>query len=187
MIALSLVYRAVKKQRQPKRFSVVFPLPVRAPTGGLPLFRKEHMKKSTKLLGWREWIALPEIGIPLIKAKIDTGARTSCLHAFYVEPLRKNRKQYVRFGVHPLQRDRDQAIHCEAEIIDQRQVTDSGGHRELRFVIQTRLQLLHYDDAIEITLTNRDSMRFRMLLGRTAMAKASFCVDPSRSYLGGKP
>jgi hypothetical protein len=187
MIALSLVCRAVKKQRQPTRFSITLPLPVRAPTGDSPLFRKENMKKSKKLLGWREWVALPEIGIQRIKAKIDTGARTSCLHAFYVEPLRKNRKQYVRFGVHPLQRDRDQAIHCEAEIIDQRQVTDSGGHRELRFVIQTRLQLLHYDDAIEITLTNRDSMRFRMLLGRTAMAKASFYVDPSRSYLGGKP
>jgi hypothetical protein len=142
------------------------------------------MTKNLRMLGWREWVALPELGIDSIKAKVDTGARTSCLHAFYVDPLRRRGKSYVRFGVHPLQGDRSQVLHCEAEVADQRQVTDSGGHRELRYVIQTRLQLLDYDDAIELTLTNRDTMRFRMLLGRTAMAKAGFGVDPSRSYLG---
>jgi hypothetical protein len=142
------------------------------------------MKKKLRMLGWREWVALPELGIDSIKAKVDTGARTSCLHAFYVDPLRRRRKSYVRFGVHPLQGDRTQVLHCEAEVLDQRQVTDSGGHRELRYVIQTRLQLLDYDDPIELTLTNRDTMRFRMLLGRTAMADAGFGVDPSRSYLG---
>lgn len=142
------------------------------------------MKRNLRMLGWREWVALPELGIDSIKAKVDTGARTSCLHAFYVDPLRRRGKSYVRFGVHPLQNDRTQVLHCEAEVIDQRQVTDSGGHRELRYVIQTRLQLLDYDDPIELTLTNRDTMRFRMLLGRTAMADAGFGVDPSRSYLG---
>jgi hypothetical protein len=142
------------------------------------------MKEKLRMLGWREWVALPELGIDSIKAKVDTGARTSCLHAFYVDPLRRRRRSYVRFGVHPLQGDRTQVLHCEAEVVDQRQVTDSGGHRELRYVIQTRLQLLDYDDPIELTLTNRDNMRFRMLLGRTAMAAAGFSVDPSRSYLG---
>jgi len=142
------------------------------------------MDKPLRMLGWREWVALPDLGIDTLKAKVDTGARTSCLHAFYVDPLRRRRKSFVRFGVHPLQGDRTQILHCEAEVVDQRQVTDSGGHRELRYVIQTRLQLLDYDDPIELTLTNRDNMRFRMLLGRTAMAAAGFTVDPSRSYLG---
>ena len=140
-------------------------------------------KKLT--LGWREWVSLPELGLPHIKAKIDTGARTSCLHAFYVERLRRSRKDWVRFGVHPLQLDNDRIIHCEAQIADQRQVSDSGGHRELRYVIETRLRLLEFDDTIELTLTNRDTMRFRMLLGRTAMTIGGFCVDPARSYLAG--
>ena len=142
---------------------------------------------NERVLGWREWLSLPDLGIPQIKAKVDTGARTSCLHAFYVDPIRRHGRDMVRFGVHPLQQDNDAVIHCEAEVLDQRQVSDSGGHRELRFVIQTRLQLLDFDDPVELTLTNRDSMRFRMLLGRTAMIAGDFVVDPSRSYLGGKP
>lgn len=145
------------------------------------------MVDEARLLGWREWLSLPELGIERIKAKVDSGARTSCLHAFYVEPYRAGGRTKVRFGVHPLQRNDDAVVHCRAEIIDQRQVTDSGGHRELRFVICTRLVLQDFDDTIELTLTNRDSMRFRMLLGRTAMSAGGFHIDPSASYLGGRP
>ena len=143
------------------------------------------MSTHPHMLGWREWITLPDLGITRIKAKVDTGARTSCLHAFYVDQFRANGHDHVRFGVHPLQKNDSEIVHCEARILDQRQVSDSGGHRELRFVISTRLVLLDFDDMIELTLTNRDSMRFRMLLGRTAMSAGDFCVNPKASYLAG--
>ena len=141
---------------------------------------------AQRVLGWREWLALPDLGISSIKAKIDTGARTSCLHAFYVDPFRRAGSAWVRFGVHPVQRDDDEVLHCQAQILDQRQVTDSGGHRELRFVIETRLALHDFDDLVELTLTNRDTMRFRMLLGRQAF-RDRFLVDAARSYRSGKP
>lgn len=141
---------------------------------------------TSHILGWREWLSLPELGIQSIKAKVDTGARTSCLHAFYVEPFRRDGRDQVRFSVHPLQKNDQFVVHCEADVLDQRQISDSGGHREERFVIRTRLVLLDFDDQIELTLTNRDSMQFRMLLGRTAMASGGFHVDPSASYRAGR-
>ncbi|ETX01386.1 MAG: ribosomal protein S6 modification protein, partial [Candidatus Entotheonella factor] len=123
--------------------------------------------------------------IPKIKAKIDTGARTSAVHAFVVEPFYSGKQLKVRFGVHPLQKRTDIELYCEANVIDRRLVSDSGGHRERRYVIRTPVQIGTYTWPIEITLTDRDTMRFRMLLGRSAMCQ-SIMVNPNASYLLGR-
>jgi len=140
---------------------------------------------SRLCVGWREWLALPDLGIDAIKAKIDTGARTSALHAFEVIPFRQDGRDLIRFRIHPIQRRMDIAFQCTAEVIDRRWVSDSGGHKELRYVIRTSVCLGPDTWAIEITLTDRDPMRFRMLLGRTAML-GRLLVDPEASYLFGR-
>ena len=142
-------------------------------------------KDKTIVLGWREWVRLPGLGLDAIKAKVDTGARTSALHAFEVREIDTGSVRQVEFKMHPNQRDRESVIICTADIIDERDVRDSGGHQEKRFVIETAMQLGPYEWPIEVTLTSRDDMLFRMLLGRTAL-KHRAIVDPSRSYLVGK-
>ena len=142
---------------------------------------------SQKLtVGWREWVQLPELGIAHIKAKVDTGARTSALHAFDIDTFEQNGCLWTKFQIHPWQQDNDTVLECIVPVSDQRMVSDSGGHREQRLVIVTPLHIGGYSWPIEITLTARDSMKFRMLLGRTAM-EGRLTVDPQESHLLGKP
>lgn len=140
---------------------------------------------ETNIIGWREWLALPTLGIDHIKAKVDTGAKTSALHAFYIIPFEKNGQPWVRFGVHPLQSNTHKVVDCEAPVKAMRNVTDSGGHTEVRYVIESKMVVNGNTYVIELTLTDRETMRFRMLLGRRALKKR-FVVDSSKSFvLGG--
>ncbi|GBF81027.1 ATP-dependent zinc protease family protein [Aphanothece sacrum] len=140
--------------------------------------------KNPKLLiiGWREWLDLPDLGIQEIKAKIDTGARSSALHAFHIEPFKQEGKDMVHFSVHPCQRDSHYTVATKAELIEWRQVRSSGGHAQVRPVIVTMVELGGQSWPIELTLTNRDVMGFRMLLGREAVRKR-FLVNPDQSFL----
>ncbi len=139
-------------------------------------------KTKDRLIGWREWLALPELGIERIKAKIDTGARTSALHAFDIRTEARGGREFAMFSVHPDQDNDSQVVRCEAPVIDRRAVKNSGGQIEERPVIQTSLRIGEHDIPIELTLTPRHQMRFRMLLGRHAVRRR-FLIDPGRSYL----
>ncbi len=136
-------------------------------------------------IGWVEWLSLPELNVDLIKAKIDTGARTSAIHTFKIETFEKDGIEWVRFWVHPNQDDSLNEVICECPLKDQRSVTNSGGNTENRYVIETMVKISNKNWPIEITLTNRDEMKFRMLLGRQAMQKIS--VIPSRQYIQKRP
>ena len=141
---------------------------------------------TSKILGWKEWLALPELGIPAVKVKVDTGAKTSALHAFKLEPFTKSGEDHIRFWFHPAQNRTDIELVCEAPIYDQRVVTDSGGHKENRYVIKTNASIAEKEWPIEITLTSREDMQFRMLLGRKAVVSGKFLVDASADYVTGK-
>ncbi|MGL4473301.1 MAG: ATP-dependent zinc protease family protein [Shewanella sp.] len=140
---------------------------------------------SLTVIGWREWVVLPHIAPQPIKMKVDTGAKTSCLHAFKVKPFSKNGQAWIRFWLHPNQDSMEEAV-CESPVFDRRYVTDSGGHKQLRYVIKTPLQIGTQEFDIEMTITNRDNMKFRMLLGRRALA-GRFMVDSQASFLTSAP
>lgn len=142
-------------------------------------------KPAKLLVGWQEWCSLPKLHLPAIKAKIDTGAKTSALHAWDVHPFRRHGLLYVHFIVHPLQRNTDLTVRCTAKVIDQRTVMSSGGHKQRRYVISTPVIVGNSLWEIEVTLTNRDTMAFRMLLGRDAL-KGHAIVDPQSSLHQGK-
>jgi hypothetical protein len=146
---------------------------------------KKKKPQPTAIIGWKEWIGLPDLGIPAVKAKIDTGARTSALHIFNLEEFIANGRRMVRFGIHPLQRRKDIQRFCEAPVLERRRVKDSGGHTEKRYVIRTTAVMGGTSWPIDITLTNRDPMLFRMLLGRTAVEN-KFLINPGRTYLTGR-
>lgn len=137
------------------------------------------------MIGWKEWIAIPQLHIPFIKTKIDTGARTSSLHAFDIKVSIERGQKRVHFKVHPVQGRNDIIVNCNADVVDYRYVTDSGGHKEKRFVIITPIVLDGIRWEVELTLANRETMSFRMLLGRSAMK--NMMIEPGHSFLLGKP
>lgn len=144
------------------------------------------MLQNKIILGSEEWCSFPELGIPTIKARVDSGAKTSALHAINIAPFKKDTQNWVKFDINPIQNNVKTVIHCEAPLVDKRIVKSSSGFREERYVIQTNLEIGNSNWVIEMTLTNRDSMGFRMLLGREAMS-GRVMVDPEQQYLLGQP
>lgn len=150
---------------------------------------KSGIRKANRtgliVIGWREWINLPDLGGAWIKAKVDTGARTSALHAWNIQTIEKNGQNTVTFDLHPLQRDMKHTLHCKAQLIDRREIRSSSGEAQDRYIIQTVARMGDFSWLIELSLTRRDEMGFRMLLGRTAM-RGRFVVNPGKSYMMGK-
>lgn len=138
------------------------------------------------IIGWREWVSLPDLGIKFIKAKIDTGARSSSLHAFDLEIYEQDQEQWARFKVNPVQRNEQWEIVSTAPVIDMRSIRSSSGQSEIRPVVKTNVVMMGQTFEIELTLTDRNQMGFRMLLGREAFRRR-FLIDPGKSYRGGVP
>ena len=141
-------------------------------------------KKNKTIIGAEEWCSLGKLGVPAILARIDSGAKTSSIHAFNIHPYKKDKVLWVSFEIHPLQEDRRTVIRCDAEVVDRREIKSSSGVSDKRYVIQTQLTLANQTWDIELTLSNRDSMGYRMLLGREAM-KDKMMIDPSESCMLG--
>ena len=147
---------------------------------------KTDNKPALPVIGWREWLSLPDLGVKAIKVKVDTGARSSSLHAVKQKIFERDGEKWVKFQINPLQDKTRDKVSAEAKIFDFRSVRSSNGVEEMRPVIKTHINLLGHTWPIEITLSNRDAMGFRMLLGRQAFRK-KFYVDAGRSFYGGKP
>jgi ribosomal protein S6--L-glutamate ligase len=144
------------------------------------------VKKTKKAIGWKEWFSLDCLALPAIKGKIDTGAKTSSLHAFNIESFYIEDVEYVSFEIHPLQKNKRLTRTCVARVVDRRMVSDSSGKKEKRFVIKSDLSVGDKKIRIEITLANRDSMAFKMLLGREAIKQLNLLVDISKAFALGR-
>ncbi len=138
------------------------------------------------VVGWREWVALPQADVPWVKAKVDTGARSSSIHAFDLEAYRRDGAEHVRFSIHPWQRSDDDHVELSLPVLDRREVRSSNGQVEQRYAVAMEVTLAGRTITTVMTLSNRDEMGFRMLIGREALERG-FLVDASRSYVGGKP
>lgn len=146
----------------------------------------KRKKKPLQTIGWREWVGFPELGVDAIKAKIDTGARTSTIHAWNIVEHESDDGPWVSFELHPVQRDNKTIVPCRAKVWDTREIRSSNGQIEHRVIIRTTLQLSENNWPIELSLTNRDAMGFRLLLGRAALRKR-VRIDPGRSFLIPRP
>lgn len=142
-------------------------------------------RKELKIIGWREWVSLTDLDIDMIKAKVDSGARTSSLHAFDIEIYKRGENKFVKFSIHPDQKSEKKEKECRSKILEFRKVKSSNGQVELRPVILTKVKLLDEVWEVEMTLTNRDEMGFRMLLGRESIRK-KFLIDTGKSFYGNK-
>ncbi len=142
-------------------------------------------KTGKQKIGWREWIGFPELGIDRIKAKIDTGARTSVIHAFRIKKIGDGDEAKVKFYLHPVQRKRKPELQCVAQIVDEREVRSSNGELEMRYVIVTPMRMGEDIWPVELTLSNRDQMGFRVLVGRSAI-RGRYMVDPGTSFVLGR-
>lgn len=141
---------------------------------------------SNTTAGWREWVSLPDAGVPWIKAKLDTGARSSAIHAFDIAEFERDGEEWVRFSIHPWQRSVEDAVETECRVVDRRHVRSSSGHTVERHVVHMDIEMMGHRVTAEMTLSRRDEMGFRMLIGREAL-RQGFLVDPARSYVGGRP
>lgn len=141
---------------------------------------------AAAVTGWREWVALPDLDVEWVKAKVDTGARSSALHAYDVTVVERDGAEHASFEIHPWQRSELDARRVELPVVDRRIVRSSTGHEEERLVVRTTVRIVGLDLDAELTLANRDEMGFRMLVGREAI-RGRMLVDPARSYLGPRP
>ncbi|MCW8915307.1 MAG: RimK/LysX family protein, partial [Magnetovibrio sp.] len=146
---------------------------------------EEIIQDKELVFGWQEWVELPGLGLPAVRAKVDTGAKSSSIHAFMIEPYGRSDKPRVRFGVHPIPERPEIVVYCSAELVGQREVTSSNGETELRYIIRTPMKIGGQEWPIEISLTNRESMQYRMLVGRTAL-RDNIIVDPNNSCVQGE-
>ncbi|QDT08076.1 ATP-dependent zinc protease [Stieleria marina] len=149
-------------------------------------FDEPSDERSMPIMGWREWISLPDLGVPRLKAKIDTGARSSSLHAFEIETFTRDDEVFVRFQVHPVQRNDEKTIACEAKVHDVRHIRSSSGQAQERFVILANVRWKNEVWPVELTLADRSEMGFRMLVGREAV-RGRVLINPGKSYFGGRP